>query len=185
MLIGGDVSHHNYPFQVGFAEFQIFKATEGKTYKDPKFLEYMKNVKKGDLIAFYHYARPDVSTNTPELEARNFFETVKPWIGKAMFVLDWEGDALRFSEDYAIKWLKAVEQLTGVKPIIYTSASATKYFPKAANMGYELWVAHYNVKAPTVHCFKDWLMWQFTSKPFDVDLFKGTALDWQARCVSK
>lgn len=185
MLIGGDISHHNHPFEVGFAEFQIFKATEGKTYVDPKLGDYMKNVKKDDLIAFYHYARPDVSTNSPEMEARHFYEVVKPYIGRAIFVLDWEGAALKYNEGYALRWLVAVEQFTGVRPILYMSSSATKKFPNVAKMGYELWVANYNVKSPTVHCFKDWLMWQFTRKPFDVDLFKGTEADWRARCISR
>ena len=184
MLTGGDISHNNFPFEVEFGEFQIYKATEGRTWVDPKFAEYMSQRKNGEPMAFYHFARPENRGNTARLEAENFVATVKPWIGKAIFVLDWEGNALQCSADYALEWLQIVEELTGVKPIIYTSSSGTAKLRKVAQAGYELWVAHYNTSAPKIHYFKDWLMWQFTSKPFDVDLFKGTVEDWNKRCRS-
>lgn len=182
MLIGGDISHHNYPFEVEFGEFQIYKATEGRTYVDPKFAEYMSQRKNNEPMAFYHYARPENKGNTPRLEAENFVATVKKWIGQAIFVLDWEGNALQCDADYALEWLKIVEELTGVKPIIYTGSYATRKLRKVAEAGYKLWIAHYNVKAPKIHYFSDWLMWQFTSKPFDVNLFKGTIEDWKELC---
>ena len=182
MLIGGDISHYNYPFEVGFGEFQIYKATEGKSFVDPKLGDYMKEIKNDDLIAFYHFARPDVKGNTPQLEAQNFVENVKKYIGKAVFVLDWEGKALKYSESYAMEWLREVHSLTGVKPMLYTSSSATKNFPRIAKAGYKLWVAHYNVQVPKVYNWSTWTMWQFTSKPFDVDLFNGTVEDWKDLC---
>ena len=182
MLIGGDISHHNYPFEVGFGEFQIYKATEGKSFVDYKLGDYMKEIKSSDLIAFYHFARPDVAGNTPKLEAQNFVDNVKKYIGKAVFVLDWEGKALKYSESYAMEWLREVHSLTGVKPMLYTSSSATKNFPKIAKAGYKLWVAHYNVQVPKVYNWSTWTMWQFTSKPFDVDLFNGTVEDWKELC---
>lgn len=182
MLIGGDISHYNYPFEVGFGEFQIYKATEGRTWVDPNLADYLKDVKADDLIAFYHYARPENIGNNAKLEAQNFVETVKKYIGKAIFVLDWEGKALKYSESYALEWLREVHLLTGVKPIFYTSSSATKNYPNIAKAGYKLWVAHYNVQLPKVYNWNTWTMWQFTSKPFDVDLFNGTVDDWKELC---
>ena len=184
MLIGGDISHHNYPFQVGFGEFQIYKATEGKTYVDPRLADYCKDIKNGDLIGFYHYARPENSTNTPWLEAQNFVATVKKYIGKSIFILDWEQSALDCGDEYALEWLKEVEELTGVKPIVYTSSYGTKKLKAVAKNGYELWVAHYGVRQPKLYSFDKWLMWQFTNSPFDLSLFNGTEADWKARCKS-
>lgn len=176
-LIGVDLSHHNYPFQPNFGQFQIIKATEGSTYIDNRFKQYMEENR--GLVGCYHFARPDVQGNTPVKEARNFVNTVKPYLGKVILVLDWEAKALKYSQDYALEFLREVKAQTGITSIIYCPSSATKKLPKVAQEKYPLWVAHYNVKSPRIYNWNSWLLWQFTSKPFDINLFAGTAEDWK------
>lgn len=191
MLIGGDVSHWNYPFEVGFAEFQIFKATEGASYIDPRFFEYIKNVDWTEPVGVYHFIRVDnrYRGNTPQKEAENFVNTILKAgiLGKVMLICDFEGASVsvKDSENYVLTFLSTVEVMTGIKPIIYVSASVAKKLKRIKNAGYELWVAHYNVKAPDSGCWDKWLMWQFTSLPFDLNLFNGTVKDWNDRCVPR
>lgn len=184
-LIGNDVSRHQPNFPVGSGCFNIFKATEGRTYVDPTIGANMQLINDGDLVGFYHYARPDVKGNDPKLEAENFVDTVRRFIGKAIFILDWEGDALNYDDDYAINFMLHVEAMTGVKPILYTGSWATIKCPDVARFGYELWIAHYGVDEPNIRNFTDWRMWQFTSTPFDFNIFRGTEEDWHKLAESK
>lgn len=184
-LIGNDVSRHQPNFPVGSGCFNIFKATEGRTYVDPKFGTRTTQIEKDALIGFYHYARPENKGNTPKLEAENFVNAVKPFIGKAIFILDWEGEALKYDDDYAINFMLHVEAMTGVKPILYTGSWATIKCPDVARFGYELWIAHYGVDEPKIRNFEDWRMWQFTSTPFDFNIFRGTEEDWKRLAASK
>lgn len=184
-LIGNDTSRHQPDFPVGSGNFNIFKATEGRTYVDPTFAEKVRQSKDGDLIGFYHFARPDSKGNTPKLEAENFVSTVRPYIGKAIFILDWEDEALKYDDDYAINFMLHVEAMTGVKPMLYTGSWATIKCPDVAKFGYELWIAHYGVSEPKIRNFTGWRMWQFTSTPFDFNIFKGTEDDWKRLAASK
>lgn len=184
-LIGNDVSRHNPNFPIGSGCFNILKATEGKTYVDPTFADRISKIEDGDLVGFYHFARPDLAGNNPKLEAENFVNTVKKFIGKAIFILDWEGKALNYDDDYAINFMLHVEAMTGVKPILYTGSWATIKCPDVARYGYELWIAHYGVSEPKIRNFTNWRMWQFTSTPFDFNIFKGTEEDWKRLASSK
>ena len=184
-LIGSDVSRHNPNFPVGSGCFNIFKATEGRTYVDPSFSANVSKLKGDELFGFYHFARPDTKGNNPMLEAENFVNTVRPFIGKAIFILDWEGEALNYDDDYAINFMLHVEAMTGVKPILYTGSWATIKCKDVAKYGYELWIAHYGVDNPKIYNFHDWRMWQFTSTPFDFNIFKGTEEDWRKLASSK
>lgn len=184
-LIGNDVSRHQPDFPIGSGGFTIIKATEGRTFVDPTFAEKVKELSDDDLVGFYHYARPDSLGNTPKLEAENFVNTVRKYIGKAIFILDWEDKALGYDDDYAINFMLHVEAMTGVKPILYTGSWGTMMCPDVARLGYELWVAHYGVSEPKVRNFDNWRMWQFTSTPFDFNIFRGTEEDWKHLASSK
>lgn len=184
-LIGNDISRHNPNFPVGSGCFNIFKATEGRTYVDPSFAANVSQLKDDELFGFYHFARPDSKGNNPKLEAENFVNAVRPFIGKAIFILDWEGKALNYDDDYAINFMLHVEAMTGVKPILYTGSWATIKCKDVAKYGYELWIAHYGVDNPKIYNFHDWRMWQFTSTPFDFNIFKGTEEDWRRLASSK
>lgn len=187
MLIGVDVSHHNYPFQAPFGEFMMIKATEGKTYVDPRLDEYINSINSSTaepLVGFYHYARPE--NNKAVDEAKHFVDTLRThWNKPCVVALDWEGMALNFSMSWAVQFLSYVEKATGAKPMFYTSSSITKKAGAVALADYPLWVAHYNKDLPGVYNWNNWTMWQFTSTPFDVDLFNGTADVWHEMEIKK
>ena len=184
ILLGGDFSHHNFNvFNPSILDFVWLKATEGKTYKDPAMQDYLEDmVELGGnnvpFLGFYHYARAE--KNTPEEEAAHFINTIAPHTGNCLMPLDWEGKSLSVNPTWAIRWLNYVKDHTGHTPLIYTGSYATKNLKSVADAGYKLWLAHYvskGVKKPTLYNWSKCEFWQFTSTPFDVDIFYGTKAD--------
>lgn len=185
MLRGFDFSHHNNNtiFEEGVekGDFIIIKATEGKTYTDPKFLERIPRIKDG-LCGVYHYARPD--NNTPEKEVENFYNAIKPYLTDTMItVLDWEGKALNYSFDWALKFCKLLEEKTHRPCIIYGSSSTIK---KYASQYKYWWTAHYyKCDNGCSHDGVEELITQYTSTPYDMDVFHGNREDWLVLCGNK
>lgn len=189
MLKGIDVSHHNNLDRIlsiiDKPDFCIIKATEGKTYNDPKFKHNIQICEERNIsLGFYHYARPE--RNQPIDEAKHFLDKVAPYIGKAIFALDWEEEALKYPVLWAKKWLDYIYAQTGVKPLIYCSAWYTNELASIRAADYGLWVAHYtNMPKPNTGVYPFWAFWQYaspehnyTGKPCvcDYDYFNGSLI---------
>lgn len=182
MLTGIDVSHWQGRMDFRPYDFVIMKASEGNGYKDPMLDEHY-NILHGSrdgkpdtskLYGFYHYARPDLK-NTPQEEADWFLSLVGAHIGTAIIALDWEGKSLTYSSDWAFNWLEYVFKNTGVRPLLYVSASEenTGKYEKIMDANYGLWVAHYGVDRPRVKHWDFWAMWQKRGWPLDTNIFNG------------
>lgn len=183
---GFDVSHWNGEGCVGKIcdqypemKFCIIKLTEGITYNDRNAVANAvdADINRNLEVGFYHYARG--GANTPEAEATHFVSALKEIITEHMahmpfIVLDWEGDALKSGQDWALAWCKEVERLTGCKPMVYCSASVVKTLTKLEAGDYGLWVANRTGAMPSITPWKTVAMWQYTSSPFDRDRFNGT-----------
>ena len=191
MLYGCDLSHHNGAnavlnaiAQKGDIRFVICKSTEGRTYKDPTFDVNMRAAMNNSrLLGAYHYARPE-NGNTIEEEALNFVNAVKPYIGNCLLALDWEGEALKYNPEWALAWCEQVKLMTGVKPVIYVQES---YLPKLekpfTGSDFGIWVAKWSDKNPNVPTsLKPFVLWQYTSKPFDLDKFNGNEEQYRKYC---
>lgn len=186
----------------GPVEFIIAKATEGRTYVDPMFDGFAKDIKNmKKLFGAYHYARPELG-NTPEAEAANFVSKVRPYIGNCLLALDWEGKAIKYTA-WAVQWLDAVYSITGVKPVIYMSASTLKAkrneLKAIADRDYGLWLAIWpkdyqsvidgKTKRPNVK-ISPWpvlAIWQWaggTPNGVDMDIFYGDKLAWSRYCAT-
>ena len=184
MLKGIDVSHHNkWQYDNKLINFEnhdfiIMKASEGRTYVDPMLGTYMHSVIELEKpYGFYHYARPE--NNKPEVEAKHFCEAIGTDGLGAMLILDWEGTALKHNIQWAVEWLNYVEKVFGKKPLIYTSSWYTKKLKPVLDNNNALWVAHYTkAKQPIVHTYPTYTMWQYTSEPYDKDIFKGDISQW-------
>lgn len=187
MLKGIDVSHHNNLDRIlsiiDKPDFCIIKATEGKTYNDPKFKHNIQICEERNIpLGFYHYARPE--NNIAVVECKHFIDRVAPYIGKAIFALDWEDKALNQSVSWAKEFLDYFYAQTGVRPLIYTSAWYTTKLKPLLDNNYGLWVAHYTAKnAPNIGVYPFWAIWQYaspehnyTDKPCvcDYDYFNGS-----------
>lgn len=182
ILLGSDMSHYQYgAWNPSYLDFIILKATEGRTFVDDRMNDFIADMAEEvpdacPFIGFYHYARAE--SNSPEDEAYHFIRTIKPHIGNCFCALDYEGTALnnKSRDEWAYDWCTIVEAETDTKPLLYISASYAQRFMKTL-AEYPLWVAHYNVQTPKISSCHKPAIWQFTSKPFDVDLFYGDKAD--------
>jgi hypothetical protein len=160
-------------------DFVVIRATEGKTYDDVNMKEHAQNaLGNNQLIGFYHYARPE--NNSAEDEAEHFVNVVRPYIGKAVLALDYEGTALNYGAEWALKWLDAVYRKTGVKPLIYLQGSQVENYQAVMEKDYGLWVAHWGVDSPSIAPWGFYAMWQYRGYPLDLDIFNGDAETWKA-----
>lgn len=146
-MVGIDISHWNRTIEVDNPDidFVICKATEGATYRDECFDDFMMNaINCGKLVGAYHYMS---TTSSPVEQAENFINRVRPYLGEAILVLDYEG---RSGEKLggsigALEFLNYVYEKTGVKPLIYMN----KYYLRKYNWNdiakgdYGLWLADY------------------------------------------
>ena len=154
-------------------DFVIVKATQGTSYVSPRYKEQITQADKlGKLLGVYHYA----SSGGAIAEAEHFLQTVDAYIGKAILVLDWEGDQnVNFKNpSYAMAWLKYVKDKTGITPFIYMSKSVCRQY--AWDSSYPLWCAQYKNQQPSTYQKEPWtdkkgfgawekpLIYQYTSK---------------------
>ena len=197
LLSGADISKHNGEI-VTDGDFVIVKATEGVGYVDPRFEENIQNaISNGQLAGVYHYARPDTG-NMPTVEAEHFVETIKPYLGKIMIVLDWEQPGTVDQTDWAASWLWEVYSMTGVKPVIYMSSSvaADPHYDWSGDdysvaKNFPLWVADYTTDDGGNHVISydvskhgwETIMWQYTGDGVDRSWSKLTAEDWESACA--
>lgn len=179
----------------GAYDFVICKATEGNGYTDPSCDKHYQRAKAQEkLLGVYHFARPDLG-NTAEAEAEWFVSQIKGYIGEAILVLDWEVQTWRV--DWAKAFLDKVYALTGIKPLIYMSASVVNGNDWSAVVkgDYGLWIAgypaKYNVKNPPLPteadmpygtgAWKFWAIWQYSSSTgtLDLDIAAMDAAAWK------
>ena len=187
MLKGIDVSHHNNLDRIlsiiDKPQFCIMKATEGRTYNDPKLSQNIKLCREHDIpMGFYHFARPD--NNPAIVEAKHFLDKVHPYIGKSILALDWEDKALNYPISWALIFLNYIYSQTGVRPLFYCQASYTKNIKAIFDNNYGLWVAHYtNLKKPITGAYPYWAFWQYSTPEHnytksacycDYDYFNGS-----------
>ena len=174
---GIDVSTHQAGIDIGAtgADFVVVKATEGVGYVDPQFRTLADaTVASGKRLGLYHFAWP--SANSCEDEVDAFISAIRPYLDQKPFlVLDWEDPDAPYDISWADHWLNLVHRGTGIKPIIYMSASvANNGWWEQISRVYWLWLAGYPADAPDSPATPDcpyvpldhgWeaLMWQYTS----------------------
>ena len=172
-------------------DFIILKATEGAGYVDPtRDTKYQMNKAAGKLLGVYHYARPDL--NDAISEARFFVDNVRGYLNEAILALDWEQPGTQNNVSWAKAWLDEVYKLTGIKPLIYMSASVVNAYDWSivANADYGLWIAGYpDLRSSwdlpdfcySIGAWKFYALWQFTNShgSLDRDVFMGDKKAWR------
>ena len=136
-------------------DFVIVKATQGTSYVSSRYKEQITQANSlGKLLGIYHYAGGGGAI----AEAEHFINVVKDYIGKAILVLDWEGDQNpNFANPYyAMDWLEYVKKKTGITPFIYMSKSVCRQYAKQWNSSYPLWCAQYKNQQPTGYQDNPW-----------------------------
>ena len=178
----------------------IVKATQGTTYTNADFSLWMKWLdSNGKLMGMYHYC----DGGSAEREAEHFYNVVREYIGKAIQVADYEGDALAQGTAWLTRFLERFRELSGVRCMIYCSLSVVQEQDFSGLTTYPLWIAQYadmNVvygflehpwQKGSVAPFTSYWMHQYTGNgrlngfkdALDLDKFYGTAEDWQMLCT--
>ncbi len=193
MLKGIDISVWQRGLNIAAtgAEFAICKATQGTTIVDPCCDAHYQAAKKlGLKLGVYHYA----AGGDPLAEADFFVKNIRGYIGEAILILDWEKNQnSRYNEhaSWCLKFLNRVKELTGVKPLIYMSASVTKVadWSSVVKADYGLWVAGYPDGRDSwdipdfkwnVSPWPFYAIWQYSSSNgrLDRDVFMGDRAAW-------
>lgn len=193
LLYGIDVSHYqgnidwDKPLKIQDSfpvSFVFVRATAGKNLKDRKFDDFWKALEKRKIIrGAYHYYRPNENSLQ---QAQNFIKTVRLKKGDLPPVLDIENvpstqslDSLKLG---LRRWLNAVENHYGMKPIIYSGDDFYGRHLYESFPEYKVWIANYNFFVERAE--RDWHFWQFTDKasipgcnePVDANIFNGDSL---------
>lgn len=175
----------------------IVKVSQGTSYVNPPSGEWLTwLVRNNKPLGMYHY----LDLYGAEAEARHFVDVARPYIGKGILSIDYEGNTVRKGTGYLKQCLDEVYRLTGVKAYVYVSQSfiASQDFGPIAEAGYPLWLAQYADMNP-VYGFIDhpWQKGSFSPFPvinmhqytscgrlkgwndnLDFDLFYGSVEDW-------
>ena len=184
-LYGVDIAGYQSTSRTRYASyaFVIVKATEGCTFVNSKWRAQVEAaIANGQLIGFYHYCRPEY--NAPEAEAKHFVSTVREYVGRAVLAADWEQRALKYPASWLLRFMKEVERLTDIKPLLYIQQSAISggKYNSIASAGFPLWMAQYNKRMSSqIGGWKKVTIWQYTStnSTLDKDVFFGDRADWQ------
>ena len=155
---GVDVSHYDGTIDWSAAHgagiaFAFMKATENTNFVDPQFAANWKGAGANGVIrGAYHFFRPAADATA---QADYFVKTAGiPGPGDLPLTIDLEvtdSVAAATVASGALTFLARVEQLTGKKPIVYTSASFLSSIGSPAGFAaYTLWVANWQVSCPKV-----------------------------------
>lgn len=205
-LNGIDVASYQTGLNVAkvSGDFVIVKATEGTNYTNPAFAGHAKQtLESGKKLGVYHFIRDDMSITA---QADYFLSRVKPYIGKAVLVLDFE-DRLdvgsRIQTQAGVtkgkQWLYYVYQQTGVRPLLYTGLVCENSldWSSVVKANYGLWLAQYNRESVvngygprdlygSLKHWKSMVIFQYASVGrlsgwggnLDLNVFYGSKSDW-------
>ena len=214
-ILGTDVYRNdataNRPFYQDLENnywFCFAKSSQGSTFADARFGEHIAALKESHILrGAYHF--PRLLRDNVDEEVAFYLKCCKDgglnWSDKGVLPPVYDVEPLGDNEAAAFtanrtaivgrmkKWLTAVEQKTGRKPIIYTSRRVWDELlrsPKGFE-SYSLWVADYG-KVPSPRLPSTWnshMIWQFTENGtvggnvgFDVDSLNVSLGDLLARC---
>ncbi len=128
-------------------DFVICKATQGTGYVSPECDRQMQQaMRRGLLVGVYHY----IDGAGVDAEAQHFARSIKGYIGRAIIALDWEDyqNNAWGNTAYLDAIIAKVKQITGVTPLVYSSASVFPWdVSRKHNCGN--WVAQYANMNPT------------------------------------
>ncbi|KAF9968886.1 hypothetical protein BGZ73_009089 [Actinomortierella ambigua] len=170
----------------GGIEFAYIKATEGTTYKNPKFnSQYIGATNAGLIRGSYHFAQPGSSSGAAQ--ATYFLKNGGGWSGDGITLpgaLDLEAGCYGLSQSAMVNWIKDFSNTyyaTAKRyPVIYTTTSWWKQCTgNNASFGSQnpLWIARWASSVGELpagwsyHTF-----WQYADHgefPGDQDTFNG------------
>lgn len=123
------------------ADFVIVKATQGTSFVNKEYnTQINQAANAGRLLGVYHY----IGGQGADAEMTHFYNTIKPWIGKALICLDWESEqnSQWGNTNYLRQCIEKIKALTGKTIVVYASKSVFP-FDLVNSTGCKAWVAQY------------------------------------------
>lgn len=160
------------------ADAYMFKATEGTGFVDKYCDPFVQQaIKAGKPFGVYHF----INGEDWRAQTDFFLNNVQGYVGKGILVLDYEMYG-RQGTGILKQMLDRIQQKTGIKALVYTSASVLfeEDFSEIVKADYGLWVAAYQSKFPALKHWSNAVMWQYTSTPYDKNYFYGDKNAWKA-----
>ncbi|MEG8277916.1 glycoside hydrolase family 25 protein [Streptomyces sp. AHA2] len=166
MLRGIDVSaYQSSSYSTDGLSFVFVKATEGRSYVNPKLAAQTKRARDAGLVVgFYHFLWPGNLTGQAE-----YFVGEAPDRPGDILAVDWErtGDGTRASNAEKDRFLRKVKQLRpDNRVVLYCNRDFWLNVDTTSYAGDGLWIADY-VSAGKPRIKAKWRFHQYTDDPLD------------------
>lgn len=179
-IYGIDVSH--YQGQIDWDEvardsrvrFVYLKCTEGGKLQDNTYRRNLQECRRLGLpVGVYHFFSPTVSAQE---QLANFRNTSDPRVQSLLPIVDiesvpqirrgrrrWETGNIREWQNRLKTFVKGVEEIYGVKPMLYTYTNFYHKYLMGIFPDYKYIIACYQNEMPKMNDELGFIMWQFTS----------------------
>ena len=159
--------------------FVYLKATDGITYTDPRFHDYMSILRNKDLLyGAYHFFEAE---DDPEKQAQNFIQQISAYPLRLSPMVDIEVTKHQKPEDIKKRlkiFLDKVQSATGCSPVIYSYSSFWKLDIGPEFDQHIFWLADYAKKMDAPEMVNNLTIWQYSEKgrvkgisgPVDLDV---------------
>ncbi|MFE0133641.1 glycoside hydrolase family 25 protein [Streptomyces sp. NPDC059037] len=165
MIRGIDVSSYQSSFDTDGLSFVIIKATEGRSYINPRLTAQTKLARDGGcVVGFYHFLWPGNITAQAE-----YFVSKAPEKAGDLLAVDWEwtGDHTRASNAEKDRFIREVKRLRpNHRTVLYCNRNFWLTYDSTSYAGDGLWIADY-VTAGKPRIKANWRIHQYTSTPLD------------------
>ncbi|OIJ67927.1 GH25 family lysozyme [Streptomyces mangrovisoli] len=169
MLHGIDVSaYQSSAYDTDGLSFVFIKATEGRSYVNPKLTAQTKHGRDAGLVVgFYHFLWPGNLTDQAD-----YFLSKAPDKAGDLLAVDWETTsdgthASNAEKDAFIRLLK--KKRPDNRVVLYCNRTYWLDIDKTSYAGDGLWIADYTTAGkPRIQA--DWTFHQYSSDPHDKDV---------------
>ncbi|MEU6389024.1 glycoside hydrolase family 25 protein [Streptomyces sp. NPDC046939] len=180
MIRGIDVSSHQSSFSTDGVSFVFIKATEGRSYVNPRLAAHTKRARDaGCVVGFYHFLWPG---NLAAQAA--YFVSKAPEKAGDILAVDWEttGNGTHASNAEKDTFIREVKRLRPHnRVVLYCNRNFWLNIDTTSYAGDGLWIADY-VSAGKPRIQAKWRFHQYDDSPLDknvADFASRTALrEW-------
>lgn len=175
MLRGIDVSsYQSSSYSTEGVSFVFVKATEGRTYVNPKLSAQTKRARDaGCVVGFYHFLWPGNLTAQAE-----YFVGKAPEKAGDILAVDWEttGDGTHASNAEKDRFIRKVKELRpNHRVVLYCNRNYWLNVDDTSYAGDGLWIADY-VTAGKPRIQAKWRFHQYTDDPLDKNVARFDTL---------
>lgn len=195
-VVGIDVSHHNgeinwHLLQAQGISFAYIKATEGTSHVDRRYIQNFKKAKENNILTgMYHFFRFYDSVE----EQLNHFSSITSNVSADLIpMIDVEHSRINYKPSTKerreviarlCEFEKGLQNLYGVKPIIYTNKQCYRLYIKDNFPNNKLWICDLSAE-PNDKLYPNWVIWQYSHRgrlhgikhKVDMNVLRGNKAD--------